>query len=192
MGVCGKTPEVSALQDLLLYRLKGLAGVAVHARSVAGISDPDADEFFNLAIFSTLTNVNFDDERFVKYIKQTNRYIAGLKQKLEAAGAAPVPVPQVVLSRQPPIRASLKGLQSITRDPVAFSCREGSAHGFPNVVSRCHGSTRSRILLPGTCSRIPRTSTHSLTWAIRSCSLAVNSTTCNPAVMRSHFYGGIF
>ena len=96
MGVCGKTPEVSALQDLLLYRLKGLAGVAVHARSVAGISDPDADEFFNLAIFSTLTNVNFDDDRFVKYIKQANRYIAGLKQKLEAAGAAPVPVPQVL------------------------------------------------------------------------------------------------
>ena len=62
-GVCGKKPEVAALQDLLVYALQGLAMVAVEARKV-GVNNPELNQFTNKAMFSTLTNVNFDPDRF--------------------------------------------------------------------------------------------------------------------------------
>ena len=49
-GVCGKSPEVAALQDLLTYALKGLAQVAVKARE-AGVSDPEVNRFTCEALF---------------------------------------------------------------------------------------------------------------------------------------------
>ncbi len=68
MGICGKTPEVSSLQDLLIYSVKGLGSLAHHARTEAGIEDAAVNTFINAAIFSTLTNVNFDDQRFVEWV----------------------------------------------------------------------------------------------------------------------------
>ena len=68
-GVCGKKPEVAALQDLLIYALKGLSQYAVEARA-AGFSDPDINRFTSKAVFSTLTNVNFYPDRFVVLINQ--------------------------------------------------------------------------------------------------------------------------
>lgn len=69
IGVCGKTDSTASLQDLLLYLTKGLSQVAVAARD-QGIEDADVNHFTVKAIFSTLTNVNFDDARFVKLIKE--------------------------------------------------------------------------------------------------------------------------
>ena len=63
-GVCGKPAEVAALQDLLIDLLKGLSVVSVKAREL-GINDPQADLFVAEALFATVTNVNFDVERFV-------------------------------------------------------------------------------------------------------------------------------
>ena len=54
IGVCGKKPEVSALQDLLVYALKGLSQVAVEAGKL-GIHDPEANKFTVEAGFATLT-----------------------------------------------------------------------------------------------------------------------------------------
>jgi hydroxylamine reductase len=68
-GVCGKSPEVAGLQDLLLYALKGLSSVAIKVRK-HGINDISANRFINEAAFSTLTNVNFDPERFIPLIKK--------------------------------------------------------------------------------------------------------------------------
>jgi len=69
LGVCGKQPEVAALQDLLLYTLMGLSQIAVDGRKV-GVTDPEVNVFTVQAAFSTLTNVDFDPERFVKLITQ--------------------------------------------------------------------------------------------------------------------------
>jgi hydroxylamine reductase len=55
VGQCGKTPEVAGLQDLLVFSLKGLGQLAHHARTVAGITDPEVDSFTLRASFSTLT-----------------------------------------------------------------------------------------------------------------------------------------
>ena len=84
-GVCGKLPEIAALQDLLLYSLMGLSQVAVEGRKV-GVSDNDVNVFTVKAAFSTLTNVDFDPDRFVDLIQQSISLREKLKTQVEAAG----------------------------------------------------------------------------------------------------------
>jgi hydroxylamine reductase len=84
MGVCGKNPEVAALQDVLIYTLQGLAQVAVAGRQV-GVSDRDVNVFTAEASFSTLTNVDFDPPRFIKLINRTVELRQQLAAKVKAA-----------------------------------------------------------------------------------------------------------
>ena len=81
-GVCGKSPEVAALQDLLIYALKGLSQVALEARKHK-IVDEEVDIFTCKALFSTLTNVNFDPDRFVELIKKTVQLRDSLQKKVD-------------------------------------------------------------------------------------------------------------
>jgi len=81
-GVCGKNPAVAALQDALLYAVKGLAIYANEARR-QGITFQDINRFTAETIFATLTNVNFDPLRFVDWINQTVHYRERLKKELD-------------------------------------------------------------------------------------------------------------
>jgi hydroxylamine reductase len=85
VGVCGKQPEVAALQDLLVHALKGLSLFAAEGRN-KGLVDQTMDGFVCEALFSTLTNVNFDPERFPPLIRKTVELREKLKGKLAAAG----------------------------------------------------------------------------------------------------------
>jgi hydroxylamine reductase len=85
IGVCGKKPEVATLQDLLLHALKGLSLVAREGRRV-GVKFKEVDRFTAEAIFSTLTNVNFDAQRFAGYIERPCALTAAHKEKVKAAG----------------------------------------------------------------------------------------------------------
>ncbi|HMK66638.1 MAG TPA: hydroxylamine reductase [Thermodesulfobacteriota bacterium] len=85
IGVCGKQPEVSALQDLVVYALRGLGQVAVEGRKV-GISDPTVNAFTSEALFSTLTNVDFDPDRFPPILEKLVSLREQLKSKVKAAG----------------------------------------------------------------------------------------------------------
>jgi hydroxylamine reductase len=85
IGVCGKQPDVAALQDLLNYVVKGLSQVAVEGRKV-GVNDQQVNQFTSKAIFSTLTNVDFDPARFVDLINEAAEKRDALKQKVNAAG----------------------------------------------------------------------------------------------------------
>ncbi len=58
-GVCGKNEDIQSLQDILLFGLKGIAAYAYHARKL-GLKDEEVDSFMHEALFTTLTNVNFD------------------------------------------------------------------------------------------------------------------------------------
>lgn len=84
-GVCGKKPEVAAIQDLLLHTLKGLSLVAREGRRI-GVVDQELDHFTAEALFSTLTNVNFDAQIFAEYIKRAVSLTAALREKVKAAG----------------------------------------------------------------------------------------------------------
>ena len=66
-GVCGKDPETAILQDLLLYAAKGISMYAHRAR-VNGVSDQEIDRFVVEALFTTVTNVNFDSDNLVKWL----------------------------------------------------------------------------------------------------------------------------
>ncbi|MGD9252183.1 MAG: hydroxylamine reductase [Desulfobacterales bacterium] len=83
IGVCGKTPDTAALQDLLMYTLKGLAVAATAARK-AGVKNADIDRFTCKAVFSTLTNVDFDPDRFVPMIQQAASYRDELLTRADA------------------------------------------------------------------------------------------------------------
>jgi hydroxylamine reductase len=85
IGVCGKKPDVAELQDLLMYAVKGLSQIAAEGRKV-GVRDQAIDHFTCEAIFSTLTNVDFDSDRFVELINQCVAHRDELKQKVAAAG----------------------------------------------------------------------------------------------------------
>jgi len=61
-GVCGKDEETAALQDLLIHAVKGIAQYAHRARQV-GVKDAEIDRFVMEALFTTVTNVNFDPDR---------------------------------------------------------------------------------------------------------------------------------
>ena len=89
MGVCGKNSDVAALQDLLIHALTGLSLYAVEGRK-AGVIDADVNTFTCEAIFSTLTNVDFDPERFVTLINRCVELRAQLKEKVQAAGVTNV------------------------------------------------------------------------------------------------------
>ena len=85
IGVCGKKPEVAALQDLLIHTVKGLSLYAVEGRKL-GVNDDYVNKFTCEAIFSTLTNVDFDPERFVQLINEGVNLRDSLKEKVVAAG----------------------------------------------------------------------------------------------------------
>jgi len=85
MGVCGKNEEVAALQDLLVYSLKGLSLYAREARK-NGISEQEVNVFTTKALFSTLTNVDFDPDRFVKLVSRSVELREELKKKFAAVG----------------------------------------------------------------------------------------------------------
>ena len=85
IGVCGKTPDTAALQDLLIHAVKGLS-VVVRAGIKAGVRDTAVDQFICEAIFSTLTNVDFDPDRFVALIDECVALRDALAAKVQAAG----------------------------------------------------------------------------------------------------------
>ena len=81
VGVCGKQPEVAALQDLLIHALKGLSLYAVEGRKV-GVNEREVNVFTCEALFATLTNVNFDSHRLVRLIHRCAELSEKLKEKI--------------------------------------------------------------------------------------------------------------
>ncbi|MCE5191270.1 MAG: hydroxylamine reductase [Actinomycetia bacterium] len=85
VGVCGKSAEVAALQDLVLHQLKGIAAVAVAGAKV-GVVDHAADVYTTQALFTTVTNVDFDAEHVGEVVREGAAIKRALRAKVEAAG----------------------------------------------------------------------------------------------------------
>jgi hydroxylamine reductase len=79
VGVCGKTPEVAALQDLIMHAVKGISMYA-HRAAQLGARSRDLDIFVTEAIFATVTNVNFDPARLQAILKNA----AGMRDQAQA------------------------------------------------------------------------------------------------------------
>jgi len=87
-GICGKTAKVAALHDLLIYTLRGLSVYAVAAKE-HGINNEEVNRFVPMALFSTLTNVDFDPERFRILINKSVALKNDLSKKVKLAGGKP-------------------------------------------------------------------------------------------------------
>ena len=87
-GVCGKTSDVANLQDLLLFVLKGIAHYRVQLRALDAV-DHSADRFILDGLFMTITNANFDKQRFVEKIKESIKLREQLKQTFLDKGGNP-------------------------------------------------------------------------------------------------------
>lgn len=71
-GVCGKSPDIQSMQDLLLFGLKGIAAYAYHARKL-GMRDEEIDAFMHEALFKSITNVDFDMDHYLKIVLEAGR-----------------------------------------------------------------------------------------------------------------------
>jgi len=70
-GVCGKTPDVAAMQDLLIYVTKGISQVASALRAEGKEVTKDTNYLVTTNLFTTITNANFDKEAIIKRIEDT-------------------------------------------------------------------------------------------------------------------------
>jgi hydroxylamine reductase len=112
IGVCGKQPEVSDLQDLLIYALKGIGFWADKARA-AGKSDNEIDRFVIEGLFTTVTNVDFDSANIEKVLRKA----AVIKEKAQTLAG---PVSETI-----PAAASWQ-----PADDSAGLLAQGEAHGI--------------------------------------------------------------
>ena len=80
-GVCGKTPEVANLQDLLIYQLKGISIYAKNILDNGGLVDKCVVKFVENGLFTTLTNVNFDADVHIELLKKSQEIKNSLKEK---------------------------------------------------------------------------------------------------------------
>jgi hydroxylamine reductase len=84
-GVCGKTEKVANMQDLLVFVTKGISFYSTRLREL-GIENDFADKFIVESLFMTITNANFDQDRFVVRIREGLKLREELKNSLVKAG----------------------------------------------------------------------------------------------------------
>ncbi len=85
VGACGKTGDVSNLQDLLIYTLKGVAEFNLQARK-QGVNQSETDKLILDALFSTITNANFDGEAIKDRIEKALVERESIKDRLQNSG----------------------------------------------------------------------------------------------------------
>ncbi len=86
MGACGKKPETSALQDVLVYATKGLGQIAARLRAQGSAVERGVDRMVEANLFATITNANFDDRMLEERIRATCACSKTLASKLGDAG----------------------------------------------------------------------------------------------------------
>lgn len=71
VGVCGKQPDVAAMQDLLVYVTKGISAVTTTLRQEGVEIQPAVNHMITLNLFTTITNANFSKEAIIARIQET-------------------------------------------------------------------------------------------------------------------------
>src|SRR6185369_17028997 len=144
VGVCGKGPDVAALQDQLIYTLKGIAFWADKARS-KGIKDQEIDRFMLDGLFTTVTNVDFSADEIAKLVRTAAR----LRDKAQASfekngGAFTGEVPAAARPFVPGTTAdlvalgALHGVKDDSIDPDVKSVQEIVIYGMKGYAAYAH------------------------------------------------------
>ncbi|ABQ24875.1 hybrid cluster protein [Geotalea uraniireducens Rf4] len=145
VGVCGKQPDVAALQDQLVYAMKGIAYWADKART-KGAKDQEIDRFMLDGLFTTVTNVDFSADEIAKLVRQA----AGLRDKAQAlfesanGGPNAGSVPEAARPFAPGTTAELAtlgarhGVKDDSIDPDVKSVQEILVYGMKGYAAYAH------------------------------------------------------
>ncbi|MCF8135985.1 MAG: hydroxylamine reductase [Desulfotignum sp.] len=82
-GICGKEETTANLQDLLIFNLKGISVLAKQGKAAGVDLTREAGRFVTKALFTTITNVNFNDDNLVKWIKKAQEFKKSFKDQVE-------------------------------------------------------------------------------------------------------------
>lgn len=88
-GVCGKKPDVAAMQDLLVYVTKGLSAVTTQLRAEGKDVSHEVNHLITLNLFVTITNANFDKDAIIARIRTTLDTRQALLAQVEGRGKLP-------------------------------------------------------------------------------------------------------
>ncbi len=145
-GVCGKKPEVAALQDLIIELGKRMAAYATLGRSV-GYTNKEADRWLLDTYFATLTNVNFDQERFAKFLKDGAEVLratkAGYFAACQKANTVPAAVPNGDWDYKTNIQTLINegryyGIDKFKGDWDVISTKELALYGIKGATAYLH------------------------------------------------------
>ncbi|PKN07224.1 MAG: hydroxylamine reductase [Deltaproteobacteria bacterium HGW-Deltaproteobacteria-8] len=139
IGVCGKQPDVAALQDLLIHACQGLSVVA-HECAQKGVQDKDTDIFLFKAVFSTLTNVNFDPERFVPLIRKAVELRECMKARLAPLGLTVPALDAVTFAPAADLaglvaQGELHAINAVDKNPDIQSLKQTVIYGIKGVAA---------------------------------------------------------
>lgn len=140
LGVCGKTPEVAGLQDLLIYQLKGISCCQKALMDRGEKPAEDIVRFVEGVLFTTLTNVNFDAAVHVELLLQSQQIKEQLRQ---AVGEAPevaqvsynLPETQAKMLRDAPMAGIMYDRDL---DPDIRSLRQTILYGLKGISAYGH------------------------------------------------------
>ncbi|NLC20270.1 MAG: hydroxylamine reductase [Clostridiales bacterium] len=88
-GVCGKSPDLARMQDLLVYVTKGLCAVTTRLRQQGQSVSAEVNHYITINLFTTITNANFDNEIFYRRVAESLRIKDELLKKVENADTLP-------------------------------------------------------------------------------------------------------
>jgi len=132
-GVCGKQPETSALQDLFIFTLKGIAFYAEQ-----GGDKTKSGRIVTKGLFATITNANFDDSRFIELIQQALVFKAELAATVKVEGALPDAATWTESNPDLfPVKAAMVGVKAQENEDVR-SLRELLIIGLKGVGAYAH------------------------------------------------------
>ena len=141
LGVCGKTPEIANLQDLLIYQLKGISFYARHILDSGLDVDKSVVTFIENCLFTTLTNVNFNVDDHVHLLKQSQdiknnlKNIVGTTDYITPSAAYELPETKADMLRDAPMAGIM---YDKTLDPDIRSLRQTILYGLKGISAYGH------------------------------------------------------
>ncbi len=133
-GVCGKKPEVAAMQDLLVFATKGLSAVTTRLRAEGKAVSAEVNHLVTVNLFITITNANFDREAIVRAIVHTLEVKRGLLAQLTNASALPEAATWDAPQAEFDAKAATVGVLSTTNEDIR-SLRELIVYGLKGLAA---------------------------------------------------------
>ena len=151
IGVCGKNEDIASLQDIMIFGLKGVAAYAHHAKEL-GHTDPEVDAITQEALYTTLTNVNFNLDETIKMTLKVGEATVKVMDLLDKAHTSRLGIPEPVVVSEDKIEGkcvlvsghNLYALEELLKQTegkginIYTHSEMLPAHGYPELKKYSH------------------------------------------------------